>query len=259
MDVSVLAQLGLNENDIETYKALFALGKAKSGAIMKQSGIVSSSCYSSLSVLVEKGLVSYEVRNNIRYYQPEPLDAVIEKSREATRSLEELSRELRALRPKVVERNEVNVFEGYHGTRRAFFEHLEHISQDDTLKIIGFSARTLSQKALAGFLQEVNSLAAAKHPKRMVILLDETVEDRAEIMGMHQDKSVHYLPAAYFGPTAYNISETEVLISTWGKKPFVIRIRNAILVQSFSANFDFLVEQTNHAVPAVGARTRQAV
>lgn len=243
MNTSILVQFGLSINDITVYEALFTLGKAKTGSIIKQSGITSSSCYNSLSILINKGLVSYEVRNNIRYYSPEPLDTIIFKSRETTQSLEQLSKDLLSLSPKPTDRNEINVFEGYHGTRRAFLEHLERISKKETLKIIGFGARTLSQKTLATFLQEINSLAATRSVKKMIILLDETVKNRPNILKMHQDKTIHFLPTAYFGPTAYNISETEVLISAWGKNPLVIRIRNPILVESFSANFDFLIQQ----------------
>lgn len=242
MKTVTLEQFGLNKNDISVYQALFILGKSKTGTIIKESGVTSSSCYNSLSILIKKGLVSYEVRNNIRYYQPEPLETIITKSRETTHSLEQLSKELQALKPKSTNRNEITIFEGYHGVRRAFLEHLEQISGKDTLKIIGFGARIPSKKALSKFLQEINSFASKKHP-RMIILLDENLRGKSQTIKMHRDKIIHYLPTTYFGPTAYNISKNEVLISTWGKELLVVRIRNPILVESFTANFDFLLKQ----------------
>ncbi len=240
MDLTVLKQFGLRRNDRKVYGALVALGISKSGTLMTKAGVGSSSLYASLDALVAKGLVSYEVRNNIRYYKPEEVDALVEESRASTRTLISLAEQIRTVIPTRPERNEINVFEGYHGFRRAFVEHVDRMHKREELRIIGFGSSAPERNALNNFLKEINSIAAAKDC-RMHILLDETLHGKTGVVGIGKKATTHFLPSSYFGPTAYNISANEVLLSVWGKDPVAIRIRNPIIVASFIAHFDFLL------------------
>ena len=90
------------------------------------------------------------------------------------------------------------------------------------------------------FLDEINIMAIDKKCK-MHILFDNEFRKKTGIVNVGKDADIHFLPSSYFGPTAYNISKTEVLLSVWGKDPLVLRIRNPILVASFTAHFDFLM------------------
>lgn len=240
MDLNLLLQFGLNKNDIKVYEALVSLGQTKSGALMVQAKVGSSRLYASLDVLIAKGLVSYEVRNNVRYYKPEKIDSLIEQSKESTKALEVLAEKIRSMTPATIERNETNVFEGYHGFRRAFLEHVERMSTKEELRIIGFGASSPEKRALSKFLDEVNMMAAQKRCK-IHILFDEEFRKKPGIANIGKGADIHFLSSSYFGPTAYNISKTEVLLSVWGKDPLVVRIRNPILVASFATHFDFLM------------------
>lgn len=240
MDLDLLLQFGLHKNDIKVYEALVSLGQTKSGALMTHAKVGSSRLYSSLEVLIAKGLVSYEVRNNVRYYKPEKIDAIIEQSKESTRALEVLAEKIKSISPATTERNETNVFEGYHGFRRAFLEHVERMDKNEELRIVGFGSRVPEKRALSKFLEEINEMSSQKKCK-VNILFDEEFRKKSGVVNMSKDTNVRFLPSSYFGPTAYNISKTEVLLSVWGKDPLVIRLRNPILLASFTAHFDFLM------------------
>src|SRR6185369_16302548 len=81
MNLDILRRHGLNENDILVYRALLELGRSKTGPIMKKAAISSSSTYTSLSALLDRALVSFQVKNNIKYYQAESPDSLIEETR----------------------------------------------------------------------------------------------------------------------------------------------------------------------------------
>ncbi len=243
IDLKPLRQFGLHYKDIRVYKAVLTLGKAKSGAIMKESGSGSSSFYSSIELLIEKGLVSYEVKNNVRYYKPEPLESLIERSRETTASLQTLNIELSKLKPVNVVNGDVDVLEGYHGLERAFMEHVETFSEKTTLRIIGFGSEIPQRKALHNFLEKINSVATKKKCK-IIILLDGNLKKEINPTQSLKNKKIYYLPSSNFGPIAYNITNTEVLLSIWGKTPTVVRLRNPIMVESFIKNFDFMVKNS---------------
>ncbi|MDO8492309.1 MAG: helix-turn-helix domain-containing protein [bacterium] len=241
INLKSLKQFGLHYKDIKVYQAVLILGRAKSGALIKKSGLGSSSFYTSISLLIEKGLVSFEVKNNVRYYKPEPMESLIEQSRETTRNLQTISMALAKLKPPTgISRTDVDVLEGYHGLERAFLDHVEHFRKGAVIRIIGFGSQAPQRKSLDNFLNKINYIANKKQCK-MIILLDKNLKNHRSPTQILKNKRIHYLPTPYFGPMAYNITETEVMLSLWGKKPTVVRLRNPIMVRGFISNFDFLV------------------
>ena len=69
MDVKILAQLGLNNTEVKVYFALLKLDKSTVGPIVKESMIPDSKIYYILETLKEKGLVSYIIKNKVKYFQ----------------------------------------------------------------------------------------------------------------------------------------------------------------------------------------------
>jgi hypothetical protein len=81
----------------------------------------------------------------------------------------------------------------------------------------------IPKKANARFLMEKNLISVLNKER-----IDPTIY------------KIKYLPSGYFGPCAVNISETEVLLSVWGKSPIVFSIKNPTMIKTFQSNFDFL-------------------
>lgn len=243
LDLKPLRQFGLHHKDIKVYQAVLALGRAKSGALIRESGTGSSSFYASIALLIEKGLVSFEVKNNVRYYKPESLESLIESSRETTKSLQIIRTELDKTRPANLARGDVDILEGYHGLERAFLDHVSDFNKNSNIRIIGFGAQAPQRKSLNNFLSKINSIATQKKCK-MIILLDENLRNQDSPTELLKNKQSFYLPASYFGPIAYNITDREVMLTIWGKKPTVVRFRNPIMIKSFISNFDFILKHS---------------
>lgn len=243
LDLKPLRQFGLHYKDIQVYKALLTLGKAKSGPLIRESGLVSSSFYGSINTLVEKGLASFEVKNNVRYYKPEPLESLIEKSKQTTASLEIINSELAKLKPAAVPKGDVDVLEGYHGMERAFTEHVEGFSKDMTIRVIGFGSQAPKRKSLDSFLEKVNQ-ASLQKKCRVILLLDQVYLNEKNPAKILKNKIIRYLPSLYFGPIAYNITEKEVMLTLWGNRPTIIRLKNPVVIKSFITNFDFMIKHS---------------
>lgn len=70
MDLELLEEIGLTEGERKVYKALVLLGKSSTGPIAEESGVSTSKVYPILDSLMERGLASYIVENNVRRYSP---------------------------------------------------------------------------------------------------------------------------------------------------------------------------------------------
>lgn len=71
MNPKILENIGLTEGEAKVYLALLKLGSATSGPITDESGVSRSKIYNILERLIQKGLVSYIIKEKTKYYQAE--------------------------------------------------------------------------------------------------------------------------------------------------------------------------------------------
>ncbi len=245
MNFEILKQFGLHNNDILVYEALCSLGVSKTGAMIKETGIASSRVYESLRALIEKGLVTYFVKNNIKYYRAELPNKLIDEYKQNIDSLNVLSQVVSALPNVKKSRNEINVFEGAHGFELAFRQHIDAIEKGGMVAFTAFSSQSINsssslRKRLA-FFEKVDDWTFVKTSNVRMIVEESLIPILKERKKKYLKKyKFGFLPENYFGPIAMNLSEQEVMLSVWGKKPVVFSIKNQVVVESFWKNFEHL-------------------
>ena len=69
MNSQILEQIGLSKNEIKVYFALLELDQSSATPIIKKSNIPYSKLYQTLDKLLGKGLVSFVIKNNVKYFQ----------------------------------------------------------------------------------------------------------------------------------------------------------------------------------------------
>lgn len=240
MDLSILEQFGLRRNDIKVYNSLLKLGKSKTGLIAKQSRVVSSRVYESLNNLIDNGLVSYEVRNNIRYYQAELPDQFIEEIDKSRDKLKKISQEIKKLPIIHNPRNEINYYEGKYGYQQAELKHIEQARSGDLFSIISYSPHITNKKELISFYTHLDQKVIKKNI-RVHLLFDRGLGSKLE----HEKKKVkgfevRYMPMGYSSTHTVNISKHEVLLSVWDEQPIAIAINSLLVIKNFQQNFDYL-------------------
>lgn len=241
-NLELLEQFGLNRNDIKIYNALHSIGRSKTGPIIKETNIVSSRVYESLRNLVKKGLVSYEVKNNIKYYQAELPEQLIEEAEQNVRGLRTLSKDLSSSPIIPTSRNETNTYEGIRGFKMAYEQHVDELEQGERVSIIAFVGKEYqASRSIRNFFSEVVDTTMIKKKSRGRMITSKPIKEI--IKKDRPDSSIYdirHLPTPYALPYAINISKREVMLSVWGDEPIVFKIRNPIIVASFQANFNHL-------------------
>lgn len=238
MEARILHELGLSDNEVDTYLALAGLGTSKTGPIMRRTGIGSSQTYASLDALIAQGLISYTVRNNVRHYRAEPPATLVENEMRKLAALKKLADEMRALEPKTQARNFVNTFERKDGFRKAFLRHTEQLRPGEELRITGYSARVSNLRELRSYLYRYNKMIEAKRCTMRMILDESFRHSLGERVGPAYN--IRFLHSDYFTPSALSISKSEVVISVWSKYPVAITISEPSVVNGFANNFESL-------------------
>lgn len=128
-----LLDIGLTRGESGVYLALLELGSSTVGPIVKKSGVAYSNVYEILERLINKGLVSFIIKNNTKYFQPaspESLLAYVEKRGKEIDRQKEVLRDLIPkfeIMQKIKPEQEAEIFVGMKGLRTAYMKLLsEH-------------------------------------------------------------------------------------------------------------------------------------
>src|SRR3989338_8371900 len=85
MDEKILERVGLSKGEIEVYLVLLKLGSSLVSKVAQETGLHRTNIYDTLEKLREKGLVSYVIKENMKYYSSSNPDKLLDyvKEREA--------------------------------------------------------------------------------------------------------------------------------------------------------------------------------
>jgi len=127
MENTILEQIGLSKNEIKVYFALLELDQSSVTSIVKKSNIPYSKAYPTLDKLISKGLVSFVIRNNVRYFQISNPRNLIDFIKEKENQLAEQKKQIETIIPSIESRRrnaedkqEANVYESIKGITAAF-------------------------------------------------------------------------------------------------------------------------------------------
>lgn len=133
--IKVLQATGLTEGDSKVYLALFESGETTVGEIEKKTQLQRTSIYFSLNKLIEQGLASFNLKNNIKYFQASDPKRISELLEQKKNDFDKILPNIEILKNKEQEA-EVGIFQGYNALRNLINSRLEILHKGDTICII---------------------------------------------------------------------------------------------------------------------------
>lgn len=235
-----LENLGLSKNESNIYIYLLKKGSTTTGSIIKETEISNSRVYESLNTLIKKGLVTYNIQKNGKYFQAQTPEKFLELEEERKKRIEKLLPDLIKLKSTEKEDTDTMIYEGFEGFKTAFRKIIDDCPNNETIYILGFSEQIYAMGALRIFLKNMNLKSANKKHKLKLILDRSTKETFGKDREKERYTEVRYMPKGYISPIAIDIFEDYVYMFLWEEKPFVFMIKNKKISQSFKVYFDFL-------------------
>ena len=86
----VLDKVGLNEGEIKVYLALLKLGSVQVSKIKDETNLHRTTIYDFIEKLINKGLVGYVIKNNVKYYTASHPSKLIDFVKEKEENLKEI-------------------------------------------------------------------------------------------------------------------------------------------------------------------------
>lgn len=243
-----LKKIDLTDGESAIFLTLLRLGKTKTGKLIRETKFQSSAVYHILDSLIEKGLVSYTVLNNIKYFyaeQPFILEEYIknkqEELKEAQNNIAKLLNDAGKISSKKEDCFEAKVFQGVRSVTTAFLECIQTLKKSDVIYAFTLSEYEGFDKNQAMYL--INKIRDLRIKKglSLKVIIDKKFR---QTIGIEHERTpsteVRYLPKDFTFPAVIHIYDNKVLIAVSSYLPFALVIENKIISKTFRNHFDFL-------------------
>jgi sugar-specific transcriptional regulator TrmB len=237
MDTSVLEDIGLSKNEISVFVKLLELGESKAGEIITKTGLQSSAVYNSINVLIEKGLISYIKKSQVKYYkaaEPETiLDYIEKKKSEYLRLLPELkSRQTKN------EEESVEFYNSFKGIKTIMSELEKDAKKGDVLRF--FSIEDPEEYKIA--MDKV--FKAEKQLRKEKKLISKGIyHEKTRYMIKASSISKHRFVNFPMPPNTQILGDKVAIISWKGEEPSGILIKSKNIAKSYIDFFEHMWEK----------------
>ncbi len=237
-----LEQIGLNKSEIKVYLTLLKIGSSTTGPIISKSRTANSKIYEVLDKLIHKGLVSYFIKENMKYYKATNprmlLDYLDERKKKIETEKEKIAKilpSLMAYSNETEEENEAVIFSGTKGVKTGFTNLVEELEEGEEVHIMGvydFGSEFLHS---ALYFQKIRS-----HKKiKAKFLINENAKDIAKQFKKYPPVKIKFLPKEMFTPAIFLIYKDKVIINLAKEMTFFV-LKSKSANNAFDAYFNLL-------------------
>ena len=243
--VDNLVKFGLSEKEAKVYLACLELGDSLASEIGLKSNLPRTLIYDILERLIDLGLVSYVIKNNVKYFRasdPEELMRIIQEKEQSIHEILPTLKDLQKL--KGVKRPKVEVYEGKEGMKAV----MNDILRSEVKEFLAYGSSRSSYEIIPAFMGEW-------HKKRIVqklvmkIIYNNTPEARTKVREFKETlKYAHYkfMPIKLEFPTATLIYGKKVVLQSWTKEPFAVMIEDEQMAENQKRYFEELWKIAKH-------------
>jgi HTH-type transcriptional regulator, sugar sensing transcriptional regulator len=241
-----LKKLGLTEGEANVYLALLKKGPSTVGPIVRESGVSYSKIYEVLGRLLEKGIVSFTLKEKTKYFQGARPNRLLEVLKQKEEEIKANKEAIEKILPNLegLGTNKGNqtaeIFLGIKGLKTAYELLLKGYSKKVPLCFFYLHDERYSQAANDFYDQEF------LYFKELGIKLKGICNK-----DIKNSKSFHHLPkfvdlklVNFPLPATIDIYQDKVLLVTWREKPFAFLITSKEIAENFMSYFNKIWNST---------------
>lgn len=232
MDLQKLLQnLGLEEKEAKVYLALLKLGESTATKIAEKTNLDRTLIYQLTNKLIEKGLVSYIIKNNVRYFSAANPNKLLQDVEEKEQQLKKAMPELINLMQLKEEETKVEIYRGKEGLR-TILKDVIRTKKDH----VAFGEEGRFQKVLPIDVHRYLREFEKKNIHERVLVR----EDLRNIALKSKNSTFRYLPKDYLSPVTTLVYGDKVANFIWTPPYYAILTKNKEVADSFRTHFEAL-------------------
>lgn len=234
-----LLKIGLTEGEAKVYLALSELGSSTVGPIVKKSTVAYSNIYDILNRLIDKGIVSFIIKNKTKYFQAAPpanlIDFLDKKEKEINKqkqALKEILPDLEKLQ-EIKSPQEAEIFLGKNGLRTAYEKLLKNTTKNDEISFFYTHDEKYGEESNL-FYNSITELS--QKAKNRGICNKDYKKSWFAKKAIHLQMKFTEIPI----PGNIDIIKDKVLIVSWRDTIFSVLIHSQSLADSLKNYFEHM-------------------
>lgn len=228
---NVLAEIGLSEGEIKVFLALLKLGSVPVSKIKEETNLHRTTIYDFLEKLLNKSLVNYVIKNNVKYYKATHPNKLLEFVKEKEDNIQSILPNLIKISEFKKEKLRVEVYKGVEGFKTVLNDCLK-VGKE--LVAFGVEEIKFEQNFSSHIMKQYIRKEKEKGIKERLIASENT-----KFIYKTLTASYRFIQDAYFNPTPTMVYGDRVVITIWN--PLTnIRIENKELADAYRKHFEIL-------------------
>jgi len=226
MEPRALERIGLTKGEVKIYLALVKEGPLTKTRLADSSGVSSSKIYEIAGKLLNKGLISAFIKNNVKYYSassPKLLKKYIEKKEkelvEEKRIVDSLIPDLEKMSSNIKETN-FEIYEGNEGMMNVAAVMFEALPAGSEICGLGMELENL------GSLHKYHRLRIEKNIRQRMIFSNRNIKRTG-----YRDNEIRFIPG--LSNIGLAVMGKNLIIQTFSPKPSTIIIKHSDVASSF--------------------------
>jgi len=227
--ITILEKLGLEQQEVKTYLALLDLGEATATKLAERTGLGRVHMYQIVNRLIEKGIASYIIKNNVKYFSASDPEALLKDIQQKEQDLQKIIPELKARQNRFIHETKVEIFRGREGINTI----LKMVVRDQKqYYILGGSQEACSLFKLENIIMVRNAERAKLSGK---ILAREN-----DLFFIGNNEDFRFIPNDLISSTTQMLWGTKTAIFVWTEPYYAILVDNKEVTEGNIATFRYL-------------------
>lgn len=226
----ILQEIGLSKGEVKVYLALLKLGSVPVSKIKEETGLHRTTIYDFVEKLINKGLVNFVLRHNVKYYKATNPNKLLDLIKEKQENIQEILPDLIKLTHFKKEDISVEVHRGKEGFKTLL---------NDILKVgESYVAFGIDESKFKEYFDPLIKSQIKKEEKKGI---HQRLLSSEEATYTYEGKFIHYkyIPEEFFNPTSIQVYGNRVATLIWEPLTIII-IKNPQLADAYKKHFEML-------------------
>ena len=243
MDNRLFEDIGFSKGEVKVYFALLDLGESTIGPLSKKSEITAAKVYPILEKLIKKGLVSFIIKSDTKYFSPANPKRILEYLDEKEAKIKNEKNEIKKIIPEMElklkfqkEPQNAQIYQTFDGLKTLYNEIIEILAHEKE-DFIGFTLGEEEYKYSGAehFFREYDVKRRALKIKLKLIGSEDQKDFMKKLVSSDRNITLRYLP--YQMPTGLIIFADKVAILTWQEIPTAFVIQSKKIAENYKLFF----------------------
>lgn len=243
MDTKALQNIGLSDGEIRVYLSLIKLGPSTTGPITDKSKVSNSKIYHILEKLLQKGIISYIIKEKTRYYQAEDPEKIKEYVHKKEKEFEEQKKEIEKLIPQLKiqqqtekTRSETQIYKGFRGIQTIADKMYKVLKKGDIFYSLGIPSE--QKEKYHNYWHEDHEKRVSLGIKCKMLFNYNTPREILENRNSYKYCEARYMTLQIETPSWILIYKDVTVIVLQSDESMAIEIQNKQIAQSFKQYFE---------------------